>query len=115
VLCKGAASVKQVVVIDRKLREAILQWTIAEDLSQGLLHYRLQHGSQDAVIVNSNTVTLTVPAEESSVIITAVYRLNGSGLLWDSAPVTIVLQPFGKSLYFVHTAKINISFSIHSP
>lgn len=104
-LCKGAASIKQVAVKDRKLREATLQWTINEDLSQNLLHYQLQHGSQDAVTVHSNTVTLTIPVEASSVTITAVYRLNGSEHTWSSAPVTVVLQPFGKSLYSVYTNK----------
>ena len=104
-LCKGAASVTQVVVTDRKLREATLWWTIDEDLSQDLLHYQLQRGSQDAITVNLNTVKLAIPAEESSVTITAVYRLNGSEHTWSSAPVTVELQPFGKSPYSVYTNK----------
>ena len=98
VLFEGAASVKEVMVTKRQLREATLQWTIDEELSQDLLHYELQYGDQDTVTVDSNTVTLTVSAEEGIVTITAVYRLNGTDVMWSSEPVTIVLQSFGKLL-----------------
>lgn len=116
ILCctiKGAASVKEVVVTKRRLREVVLQWTIDEDLSQDLLQL---HSSQDVVMLNANTITLAVSAEKSSVTIIAVYRLNGTNVTWSSEPVAVTLQPFGKSFYvlFMHE-KINIFFFIHSP
>jgi len=93
---QASASVKEVVIAERRFKEANLQWRIDEALTKDLLHFEIQHNGQDIATVNTSNVLLAVPVGIYAITITAVYRLNGSGSTWSSESVPIEIEQFGK-------------------
>lgn len=88
---------KDVVIKERRLNEATLQWKIDERLTKDLIRYEIHHNGQNITNVNTGNTRLPLPAGEYTITITAVYRLNGSESTWSSEPVSVEIQPFGKS------------------